>query len=215
MNLFTELHLLSLFFGLLPIVFAIMFKLFNLKEYKYIFIFLITNFFFSCISYVPYKLLFGLEDNLFLYFFESSANILIAYKISHRSNPFYNKIAITLTAVIPITIIFRGYNYSSYIISTCLESAFIIFLSFQYLIRLHKTFDGESLRREPMVWFSLSLLFGYIIKFIFYSFSNELLIYSVELFRLIGNFFLPLTEIVAAILITIGFYFARKNISNQ
>ena len=210
MNLFTELHLLNLFIGLLPIAFVIVFKLNSSKQYKYLFIFLLSNFFFSCISYIPYKLLFGLEDNLFVYFFRSLANIFIAYKIFHPASQLYKKVTIALMAVIPISLIIYGDNISTFIISTCIEAAYIIFLSFQYLIKLHKTYTGDSLRKEPMVWFSLSFMFEYLVKFIFHSFSNELLLYSINLLRLLGNFFLPITEIFATILITIGFYFARK-----
>ena len=215
MNLFRELYLIKIIIGFFPIIIILIFGLFKYTKYNFFFFYIASNLSIEIIeNFVPFRKLFGFENNYFLFFIDSFLNIFLIYKFYFPKNKKIRTIAFLMMVFVPFTILINKYNFSSLIFTTCFEALFTIAISFLYLIRLHKNYEGENLRKEPMVWFSVALLLNYIVRFLFYAFSKNLMEYSLELMRLIGNFFLPLTEIFASILITIGIYFVKKNRTN-
>lgn len=215
LNLFFDVNLYSI---LIPITFGLFVRKKFTFSIKIVWYFVILNFVFSLISSIPVKSWFGLESNNFIFYIVALSNIIFKYFIFKnliRLKLIIKPVAIGLALLIISSLIFIGYINSTMTFSIITEAGFSICVCFLFLTNLHKDYQGDSLRKESMFWISIAFLFSGIFNILLHSFINSLYEYSPELVRTIVTFFSPLTETFVNLLITIGFYFARKNISNQ
>ncbi len=184
------------------------------KQLQIILAFLFVNFLFSIISILPIKSWFGLDSNMFVFYIMAFTNVLLKYFIYNNLIKFKKLVlysSILSLISIQVFLIILRYNFTSVSASMVTEGFFSILVSFLYLSNLHKTFLGDSLRKEPMFWISIGFLISGIFNIMLYSFNQNLYLYSADLFKLVWTLFTPITETTVHILITIGFYFARKS----
>lgn len=211
LNLFVDLNIYSI---LIPIIFGFFARKYLTFSTKMVLYFVLINLLFSLISYLPVKSWFGLENNNFLFYIVAISNIIFKYLIFKdliRFKLLIKSIAIASVLLIISSLILFGYQNSTMTFSTIVEAGFSICISFLFLTNLHKDYQGDNLRKEPMFWVSIAFLITGIFNILLNSFINSLYEYSPELVRTLWTFFSLLTETFPNILITIGFYFARKN----
>ncbi|MCP9766043.1 hypothetical protein EGI31_24155 [Lacihabitans soyangensis] len=198
MNLETLLPTIYNYILLIPICIAYFKKNVLLEELNHLLFLLIGSFLIGFLeAYLPVKSWFGLNNNYFLTYFLVYFSFYLKYKIfekiSTKKNANYSRGFLYLSPLIlPILIIFNGNDFISFSILRIIEAGYSIWLSFTYMINLYRYYSGDSLRNEPMFWAANGILGLGVVNFIFYSFANSFFNYSVDLFRYLANFYLPI-----------------------